>query len=418
MKKIHVIGGGTFSYVRNHLALAAPAFGQTARALDGLFDNAIWAPEAKTKVPNWEWMTTLHLTKMAEPSSKWITNEDVKELIGYLVDDPETRVILMNAALCDYNGEVETLAGDKYGPRLKTSEGVRKMVLHPSDKILKDIRKTRKDIFLVAFKTTCGATPDEQYLAGLNLLKSNSCNLVLANDTKTHLNMVIVPEEARYGVTTDRTAALQTLVDITMARTQLTFTRSTVVPGEAIGWRSEAVPETLRRVVDHCIKAGAYKPFRGSTAGHFAFRQPDGSILTSIRKTNYNNLDDIGLVKIEADGPDKVIAHGFKPSVGGQSQRRVFEDHPESDCIVHFHSPLARGSRVNIRPQWMYECGSHQCGENTSNGLMESEADIKAVFLEQHGPNIVFNSRTDPEKIIHFIDQNFDLSQKTGGLVT
>ena len=27
-EKIYILGGGTFNYVRNHLALAAPAFGK------------------------------------------------------------------------------------------------------------------------------------------------------------------------------------------------------------------------------------------------------------------------------------------------------------------------------------------------------------------------------------------------------
>ena len=34
MKKVHVIGGGTFSDIRTHLALCAPAFGYTAKKLN------------------------------------------------------------------------------------------------------------------------------------------------------------------------------------------------------------------------------------------------------------------------------------------------------------------------------------------------------------------------------------------------
>ena len=41
MKKIYILGGGTFNYVRNHLALAAPAFGETARKLKTLFNKEI-----------------------------------------------------------------------------------------------------------------------------------------------------------------------------------------------------------------------------------------------------------------------------------------------------------------------------------------------------------------------------------------
>ena len=32
-KQIYIFGGGTFSHVRNHMALAAPAFGETAKRL-------------------------------------------------------------------------------------------------------------------------------------------------------------------------------------------------------------------------------------------------------------------------------------------------------------------------------------------------------------------------------------------------
>jgi hypothetical protein len=45
------------------------------------------------------------------------------------------------------------------------------------------VRRHRKDILLVGFTHTSGASPDEQYIAGLHLVKEASCNLVLANDT-------------------------------------------------------------------------------------------------------------------------------------------------------------------------------------------------------------------------------------------
>ena len=34
MKNIDIIGGGTVSHVRNHLALCAPAYGTTSRQLE------------------------------------------------------------------------------------------------------------------------------------------------------------------------------------------------------------------------------------------------------------------------------------------------------------------------------------------------------------------------------------------------
>lgn len=434
-KKIHIIGGGTLFHVRPHLALAAPAYGSVAHQLFQMCNDEMSELE-----------TVLNLTKMA--GGKTIeTNRDVENLIGTLCADPATKIIMMPVALCDFKVESieETLLEEggvyepdddndymhypttitirhecgKEKPRLKSLTGAgMKLVLHPSEKLIAKIRQYRKDIFLVGFKTTTDATEQEQYVAGLHLLKASSCNLVLANDIKNQRHMVITPEEAKYHVTYDREEALRGMVQMASLRSHLTFTRSTVIAGEPVPWSSPDVPETLRKVVDHCIEQGAYKPFRGATVGHFAVKLTEDTFLTSRRKTNFNDLDKIGLVKIKTDGPDTVYAYGSKPSVGGQSQRIVFEEHPEYDCIVHFHCPIKNESigTIPLRSQREVECGSHECGRNTSGGLARF-GNLSAVYLDMHGPNIVFNHSIDPKEVIDFIDAHFDLTKKTGGYV-
>jgi len=417
MKKIHIIGGGTVFHVRNHLALCAPAYGKTARTLQTI----CWDEGAD------HYDIGFHITKMANGGlSDLETNQDISDLVDRLIARDDTKIIFFNPALVDFEGAVTTSGivgyewsddittrSGKYEERLKTSEGERSMLLWPAEKIVKKIRKERKDIFLVAFKTTCGATEDEQFLTGLHLLKSASCNLVLANDTKTRVNMIITPEQARYCVTTDRNKVLESLVKMALGRADAKFTRSTVVDGEAIPWASHLIPSTLRVVVDHCIKEGAYKPFNGATVGHFAVKVNSTDFITSKRKVNFNQLKDVGMVLCRAEDQDSVIAYGAKPSVGGQSQRIVFKDHPDADCIVHFHCPPKPGSELSVRQQKFFECGSHECGKNTSIGLKEAAPGIKCVYLDNHGPNIVFNRNVHPYDVIKFIDENFDLSQST-----
>lgn len=419
MKNIVIIGGGTFNHVRNHLSLSAPAFGSTARKISEIVENQLGEQNLQN-----DYKVKLILTKMADNKSNIVTNSDVEELVTKLIEDPQTKAIFFNVALADFNGIIDGVESGKYAERLKTSHGDTQMTLTPSDKLIGMIRKERKDIFVIGFKTTTGFNPDEQYIRGLELLKNNSLNIVLANDTVERRNMIIVPEESRYCVTTDRDEALQFLVKMTLSRMKNKFTRSTVIDGKPVDWNSNVVPAALRTVVNHCIKEGAYKPFLGKTAGHFAVKIDDNEILTSIRKTNFNNLDKVGLVKIESKNEDEVIAHGFKPSVGGQSQRIIFKENPELDCIVHFHSPVKpefKESIVPVKPQWPNECGSHQCGQNTSNGLKTIDLgdgdSLKVVYLDEHGPNIVFNQSTPADKVINFIDKHFDLKQKTGGLV-
>lgn len=419
-RRVVILGGGTIMPVRNHLALCAPAYGSTASALQKLFEAELCAKslEAQYKVE-------LVLTKMADSRSSLETNDDVAAYVDQLVADPSVKAIIFNVALTDYRGQVGTVPSGKHAQRLKTSEGEQALVLTPADKLIGRIRRERKDIFVVGFKTTTDYASEDQYTRALELLKRNSLNLVLANDTVRRNNMIVAPEETRYCETTDRAQVLEFLTKMTVSRMQNHFTRSTVVAGMAVPWRSELVPCALREVVDHCIERGAYKPVLGKTAGHFAVKVGKNEVLTSIRKTNFNQLNEIGLVRIEAEGEDRVIAHGFRPSVGGQSQRIIFREHEGMDCIVHFHCPVKPDAQdkalIPVKDQWPNECGSHECGRNTSRGLREVDLGdgdkLSVVFLDGHGPNIVFNRHTPARKVKAFIDRNFDLSAKTGGLV-
>lgn len=416
MKKIHILGGGTVFHIKNHLALSAPAYGGTAKQLTTMCSE-LWKETAVVET---------HLTKMCGGDME--TVEDVDNKLKELTKDPDTKVIVMSCAILDFvpfcakHGKNWSFLPklDKHSGRL-TSSTNDTLDIHCTSlktKLLKQVRETRKDIFLVSFKATCGSTPQEMYEAGLRLCKESSCNLVMVNDAVSRLNMIVTPEEAAYHETRDRKAVLMALAEISYLRSHLTFTRSTVIAGAPVPWSSDEVPVSLRKVVNYCITKNSYKPFLHATVGHFAHKISDSEFLTSIRKSNFNDLAKTGLVRVKTDGPDTVLAYGAKPSVGGQSQRIVFHDHPGYDCIVHFHCPLKANPKDKIPTvsQREVECGSHECGRNTSKGLAEfPEYGVKAVYLDSHGPNIVFNKEADPAKVIQFIENNFDLHLKTGG---
>ena len=63
-KKVVIIGGGTVSWVRNHLAVSAPAYGNTARMLEEI---------CAAKMPTME--TQVYLTKMADHTSELETSD-------------------------------------------------------------------------------------------------------------------------------------------------------------------------------------------------------------------------------------------------------------------------------------------------------------------------------------------------------
>lgn len=425
-KQIYVVGGGTIEPIRSHLDLSSNPRGTTARALAELCRAEIDAMDVQ-----------LHLTRTADPESDIKTSEDLRGLAHTIADDMDSRVVFWSPAVTDFTGKVGEIPSGTHASRLDSRSDQPQIIeLTPVPKIAPILRQqpnsegvVRKDLFAVGFKTTTDAPRDVQFALGLRALKENSFNLVLANDTITRRNMIIAPEEAMYNETFDRQEVLEALVKMTYYRTQLSFTRSEVVEGNPVPWTNEEVFPNLRAVVDHCIARGAYRDrnwgYTGPTAGHFAAKIGPRTFLTSIRKSNFNNLNEVGLVRVETDGDDRVIAYGDKPSVGGQSQRMIFEKHEGKDAIVHVHCALKPGSQVPVVSQAEYECGSHQCGKNTSDGLgVFEDGKIEAVYLGDpkdpfnpevsHGPNVVFDKSVPAETVITFMEENFDLTTKTG----
>ena len=240
---IRIVGGGTVSHIRNHLALCAPAYGSTAKALLAI---------CQAHDQNAEMI----LTRMADPSSSIETSADLENWVKSTVADHNAKIVFWNPAIVDYNGSVGNIQSGKKADRLKSREGKQNIEITPAEKLVTMFRESRKDLFLVAFKTTTNATTDEQYAAGLSLLKNASANLVLANDTVTGMNMVIVPEEARYHQTIDREVALAGLVEMTILRSKNTFTRSRVMSDIGVSWNDEAIPENLKTVFHYCFSKG------------------------------------------------------------------------------------------------------------------------------------------------------------------
>lgn len=394
MRKTIILGGGTFNHVRNHFSLAAVAFGSTARALHSKIEGS-----------------ELYLTKMADPSSRLVTNADIAELIDKLIKDESVGTIIMNCALCDYEGQVGDIPSGSHAERLKTSEGDIQITLTPSDKVIGKIRQQRPDIFLVGFKTTTGYSEEDQYYRALKFMKSTKCNLVLANDTVERRNMVITPEEASYHITHNREEALEGLADMILKRQNLTYHRTVLRGGDNTYLRN--TPITFQEVLRFLIDNGGFISDNGNgfTPGHFCYKDSENVFLSSQRKADHNKVFEEGLSLVERYGDRLDVWGSRKPSVGAMSQRLLFDTFPQFDCIVHTHNPIKEGSILPTIEQYAYQCGSLECGRNTLKGI-KLFGNIAAVYLNKHGANIMFKSTTPSEEVINFIVENLQLGIK------
>jgi len=172
VSKVHIYGGGTFFYVRNHLALCAPAFGATAERLKQLLLLE----------------SELHLTKMVDRSSALVTNNDVDAHIQNILKDEYVKCIIMNVALCDYEGQIGNTISGKYATRLESREGIQNMMLIPSQKVISQIKEQRPDITVVGFKTTVNEDDD---MVMINKALRMNVDIVLANDVGLRKNIIV-----------------------------------------------------------------------------------------------------------------------------------------------------------------------------------------------------------------------------------
>lgn len=171
--KVVVVGGGTFNHVSCHLALAAPAFGTTARQLAKIYQGHGVDVE-------------LVLTKMADHTSKIVTNEDLLEKLVQIADDPDVKVVVMNAAVCDFE-----MDGPMQEERLSSECDYPAMLKGVKGKLVKLFKEMRPDVIVVGFKTTSGAEWTTQLAKAAMSLENNDIDIVMANDVRTKTNMVL-----------------------------------------------------------------------------------------------------------------------------------------------------------------------------------------------------------------------------------
>src|SRR5262245_43435370 len=95
-KIVHVVGGGTISHFRTHLALTAPAYGGTARLIADLCHKHDETMDI-----------VLHLTRMADHTSRIETNADLGALADSIIKDPRSKIVFFNPAVVDFDGVID-----------------------------------------------------------------------------------------------------------------------------------------------------------------------------------------------------------------------------------------------------------------------------------------------------------------------
>lgn len=180
---IRIVGGGALAPISPNIALCAPAYGQTARALLSI-------------VKAHDRPAEMILTRMADPTSPHETVADLQALAETWAADRRCRVVFWSAST-----PAAWMTADH--PLMMAPDAGRRIV---------SAFATRPDVTLVLFSPTRGASRDEQINAAMDLMAATSCALVLANDSATRTNLVLDEAGACLHESFDRDTALASLV--------------------------------------------------------------------------------------------------------------------------------------------------------------------------------------------------------------
>src|ERR1043165_6156490 len=169
-QQIHIIGGGTVSHIRPHLALACPTYGATAydirdvvHSYPGL-DAEVYLYITKVGGSNYEKSLVFDgkhkypsgpdsLLDAVMSSPVLETVEDVARLIDGLVKDPSPKIIFMPVGMVDFAVKEIIVTGDKTVMALEpgktlsrlsthTNGTTTSLILEPTEKVIRRVRKT------------------------------------------------------------------------------------------------------------------------------------------------------------------------------------------------------------------------------------------------------------------------------------
>jgi hypothetical protein len=196
-------------HVRPHFSLCAPAYGKVGRSIGDLLTSC-------TGFNKGSHLIEVLSTNMAGGNHGIETNNDLDTALSGVLADPLTKVIVMAAAVCDFephhleNFKMITHDFGKTEERLSSQDSY-SLTLIPSAKILQRIKQERPDIFLVSFKTTS----DEDVTALISKSKQNmsvtEADVVFGNDIKRHFNLLVSGESI---TSLDRSGCVSELVGI------------------------------------------------------------------------------------------------------------------------------------------------------------------------------------------------------------
>lgn len=268
---------------------------------------------------------------------------DYREKLLKLVSDPDTDVAVLTMAASDYGPE-------KVEGKISSSQKELTLKLTPLPKIISELKKSRKDIFLVGFKFLIDVPPDQLIETAYKSMLRDGQDLAVANVGRSGMRLgdmqtfIITIERGIVPVTREELPLkLLKMIEERFSRSyyrtqQTVLPELPLAPGVAAEFNADVKRLSQLALFDSYL-AGDRREF-----GFVAKRCPEGTLITG-RGSSKSQADtsDLSLVTglDETQRVIQVSSTGKKASLNANIAHLIFSRRPEIDYIVHAHIPLA-----------------------------------------------------------------------------
>lgn len=279
--------------------------------------------------------------------------------------------------------------------------------LEQTPKIINMIKKISPYTFLVGFKLLENVSDEKLFDVGFDLLRSNKCNLVLANDIKkiregNHIGMLIYPEKS-YDTFTGKESISENLVDITIKRYKAKHPHS--IQESNNNTIDENIYKEMKDIGKQLYDNGFLPEVKNhdrtdkiGTYGNMSIRHNNMFYITcrNVHKGNLKNTDISKITKVHERKEDNIYTNVYynselKPSIDTSIHYYIYKE-TSYNAILHVHTDNVFLGIPYIDEQ--YPCGS----EPEKDAILEKIKENDIVQMKKHGLVICGETLTECAK--------------------
>ena len=251
-----------------------------------------------------------------------------------------TDMAILSAAVCNYI-PVKRFKGKIGG---KNEFITLKLKLAP--KVINEVKKVKKNIFLIGFKLLSGVKEKELVDAAYKVILDSHANIVVANDMRNLKEKLIIHRDKSIK----RISSSEGLCNYFIELSEDRFFSTKLIDGNPKALAGKEKVNTLLNIFNKYKEKFDITLLPGDKRflGCIAVRCKNGIITSGREKTQSSFINELSFIKSIKDY--KIYAVGNKASFNSSLLWALFKNNSECEAIVHYHHEVKGITNLSYLP--------------------------------------------------------------------